>query len=105
MPYRALFRIFCGNWLPTTNVILVLKERAHLLYAFATKKKINIYTVIFKNILRQIGQKKRSFYTSYSWVKALDPLVMKKSTTPGVMPPFPTPSTQGHTGPGRSTRQ
>ncbi|KAI5671851.1 hypothetical protein M9H77_12215 [Catharanthus roseus] len=58
MPYRALFRVFCKNWLPTTNVTIVLKERAHLLYAFATRKRINICTVILRNILRQIDQKK-----------------------------------------------
>ncbi|KAI5664185.1 hypothetical protein M9H77_23508 [Catharanthus roseus] len=22
MPYRALFRVFCGNWLPTTNLLM-----------------------------------------------------------------------------------
>ncbi|KAI5658570.1 hypothetical protein M9H77_27363 [Catharanthus roseus] len=55
--YRALFRVFCGNQLPITNMPAILKERDHQLYAFATKKKINIYTVIFKNI-RQIDQKK-----------------------------------------------
>ncbi|KAI5672683.1 hypothetical protein M9H77_13047 [Catharanthus roseus] len=46
MPYRALFRGFCGNWLPPTN-----------------------------------------------------------SIDPGVLPPSPTSSIQGHLGPGRSTRQ
>ncbi|KAI5650490.1 hypothetical protein M9H77_36495 [Catharanthus roseus] len=63
MLYRALFRVFCGNWLPTTNVTTVLKERAHLRYAFATKKKINICTVIFKNIHTQIDQNKASKIT------------------------------------------
>ncbi|KAI5653274.1 hypothetical protein M9H77_30461 [Catharanthus roseus] len=60
MTYKALFRVFCGNWLPTTNVTIVLKERAHLFYAFAIRKRINICTVIFRNILRQIYQKKAS---------------------------------------------
>ncbi|KAI5672780.1 hypothetical protein M9H77_13144 [Catharanthus roseus] len=46
------------NELPTTNVTAVLKERAHLLYTFAIRKRINICTVIFKNILRKIDQKK-----------------------------------------------
>ncbi|KAI5681360.1 hypothetical protein M9H77_02587 [Catharanthus roseus] len=32
----------------------------HLLYAFSTEKKINICTVIFKNILMQMDQKKTS---------------------------------------------
>ncbi|KAI5663414.1 hypothetical protein M9H77_22737 [Catharanthus roseus] len=39
---------------------------------------------------------------SDSWVKALDPLLMPKSTAPSVVPPSPTLSTQGHIGPDRS---
>lgn len=37
--YMILFRVCCGDCLPTTKVTVVLKERADLLYAFATKKK------------------------------------------------------------------
>ncbi|KAI5663243.1 hypothetical protein M9H77_22566 [Catharanthus roseus] len=36
------------------------QERAHLLYAFATRKKINICTVIFRNIRKQIDRKNAS---------------------------------------------
>ncbi|KAI5681113.1 hypothetical protein M9H77_02340 [Catharanthus roseus] len=39
---------------------------------------------------------------SNSWIKALDPMVMPKIVAPGVAPPFPTPSMQGHTSPGSS---
>ncbi|KAI5681484.1 hypothetical protein M9H77_02712 [Catharanthus roseus] len=93
MPYKALFRVFCGNWLPTTKVTVVLKKRAHLLYAFATRKRINICTVIFKNILRQIDQKKASKIAlpldlslpSDFWVKALHTLVMPKIIAPSVL--------------------
>ncbi|KAI5662966.1 hypothetical protein M9H77_22289 [Catharanthus roseus] len=108
MPYRALFR-----------------ERAHLLYAFATMKKINICTVIFRNILKKIDQKKTSKIAlphlcliseyilgcrdlsllSNSWVSALDPLVLPKIVAPSVVPLYSTPSTQGHSGPCRSTKQ
>ncbi|KAI5675778.1 hypothetical protein M9H77_06728 [Catharanthus roseus] len=78
IPYRSLFGVFCGNWLPNTNVTVVLKERVHLRYAFVTKKRINICI-------------------------ALDPLVMLKVVAPGLGPPSPTPSTPGHTSLGRST--
>ncbi|KAI5677376.1 hypothetical protein M9H77_08326 [Catharanthus roseus] len=125
IPHRALLKVFCGNWLPTTNIIVVLKERAHLLYAFSTRKMINICIVIFRNILRQIDQKKASKIAlpclfliseyllgcrdlslpSDSWVRALDPLVMPKIIVPSVVPPSPTLSTQEHTRPGKSTRQ
>ncbi|KAI5653486.1 hypothetical protein M9H77_30673 [Catharanthus roseus] len=132
MPYRALFRVFCENWLPTTNVTVVLKERAHLLYTFVTRKKINICTVTFRNILIQIDKKKSNIHKkkankialpypclsseyllgcidpllpSDSWERALDPLVMPKNTAPGVVPDSLTPSTQGHTSPGQSTGQ
>ncbi|KAI5653589.1 hypothetical protein M9H77_30776 [Catharanthus roseus] len=46
--------------LPTSNVTAISKERAHLLYDFATRKRINLCTIIFRNILRQIDQKKAS---------------------------------------------
>ncbi|KAI5652592.1 hypothetical protein M9H77_29779 [Catharanthus roseus] len=117
MSYRALLIVFCCNRLPTTNITVVLKERAHLLYAFASKKKINICTMIFKNISGRLTRRRAYTNTEYllcckdlsipsdSWVRALEPLVMPNSTAPGVMPPSPTPSRQGHTGPGRCTRQ
>ncbi|KAI5677037.1 hypothetical protein M9H77_07987 [Catharanthus roseus] len=82
MSYKALFRVFYGNWLPTTNVTAVLKKRAHMLYAFITRKRINICIV-----------------------SAMDPLVMPKIVALGVVPPSPTPSTPGHIAPCRSTRQ
>ncbi|KAI5650146.1 hypothetical protein M9H77_36151 [Catharanthus roseus] len=85
MPYKALFRVFCRNWLSTMNETAVLKKR------------INIFTVIFRNILRQIGQKKAS--------KGTRPLVMPKNTAPGMVLLSPTLSTQGHTSPDTSTRQ
>ncbi|KAI5653600.1 hypothetical protein M9H77_30787 [Catharanthus roseus] len=108
MPYRALFRVLFGKWLVTTNVTAVPKERAHLLYALATRKRINIYNVIFRNILRKIGQKKASKIAfpcphlisgyllscrglslpSDSWVRTLDPLVMPKIVAVSVVPPF-----------------
>ncbi|KAI5681869.1 hypothetical protein M9H77_03097 [Catharanthus roseus] len=78
---------------------------------------INICTVIFKNILRHIDQKKSSKITlpcpccrdlslpSDSWVRALDPLVMPKTTTLEMVSPFTTSSIQEHTSLGRSTRQ
>ncbi|KAI5677654.1 hypothetical protein M9H77_08604 [Catharanthus roseus] len=88
MPYKALSRVFCGNWLLITNVTVVFKERAHLICVFATRKTINICAVIFRNIL-----------------KALDPLVMPKIVALIVVLHSPTPCTQGHTGPSRSTRQ
>ncbi|KAI5682014.1 hypothetical protein M9H77_03242 [Catharanthus roseus] len=96
MPYRALFR------------------------------RINRCTVIFRNILRQIDQNKANtidllcacLIFEYilgckvlsmpfdSWVRALDPLVvMPKIVAHGVVPPSPTPSTPGHTNPGRFTTQ
>ncbi|KAI5653601.1 hypothetical protein M9H77_30788 [Catharanthus roseus] len=122
MPYRALFRVLCEKWLSTTNVTAVPKERAHILYALATRKRINICNVIFRNILRKIDQKKASkiaFPCPYlisgyllscrglslpsdSWVRTLDPLVMPKIVPVSVVPPSPTPSTQGHTGAGRA---
>ncbi|KAI5667655.1 hypothetical protein M9H77_17508 [Catharanthus roseus] len=125
MPYKALFRVFCGNWLPTTNITTILKERSHLLYVFATRRRINICIVIFRNILRQIDQKKASktallcpcliseyllccrdlSLSSNSWVRALEPLVMPKIIAPGVVPPSPTLSTQGYTGLDKFTRQ
>lgn len=59
MPHKALFRFFfLGNQLPTTNVTAILKERAELLYVLATREKINICTVIFRNIFNQIDQNK-----------------------------------------------
>lgn len=58
LPYKALFKLCYGNNLPTTNVTIVLKERAHLSFAFATKKNINLYIVLFKNIVRQLDQRK-----------------------------------------------
>ncbi|KAI5657401.1 hypothetical protein M9H77_26194 [Catharanthus roseus] len=100
----------------------LLRERVHLLYTFATRKGINIRTIIFKNILRLIDQKKANkialpcpcLISNYllgcmdlslpSWVRALNPLVMPKIVAPSVVPPSPTPSILGHTGPGKSTR-
>ncbi|KAI5681106.1 hypothetical protein M9H77_02333 [Catharanthus roseus] len=107
MPHRALFR-----------------ARAHMLYALATKQKFNSCIVIFKNIFRQIGQKKAikialpcsCLITEYLlcckdlslpfdfWGRALDALVMTKNIAPGLVPPTLTPSTQGHTSPSTSTR-
>ncbi|KAI5658093.1 hypothetical protein M9H77_26886 [Catharanthus roseus] len=109
----------------TTNVTTVLKEKAHLLYGFATRKRINICTIMFRNILRKIVQKKarkivlpcpclisehqlgcRELYlSSNSWVRALDPLVIPKIIALGVVPLSPTQSTQGHTGLCRSSKQ
>ncbi|KAI5668676.1 hypothetical protein M9H77_18529 [Catharanthus roseus] len=109
MLYRDLFRVFCGCWLPTTNITIVLKEMAHLLYAFATRKRINLCIVIFRNILRNIDQKKPSkivlpspcLISEYilrcrdlslptdSWMRELNLLVMPNIIAPGIVPPSP----------------
>lgn len=36
---NALFRLCCGIWMLTTNMTDVLKERAHLLYAYDHQEK------------------------------------------------------------------
>lgn len=56
--YSALFRVCCGIQIPTSNMIVVLKDRSHMLYAFVSKKNINLCTIIFKIILRQLDQRK-----------------------------------------------
>ncbi|KAI5663395.1 hypothetical protein M9H77_22718 [Catharanthus roseus] len=101
MPYRALFRLFCGCWLSSTNVTALLKEMTHLLHTFSTRKRINLFTVMLRNILRKIDQKKASkialpspcLISKYilgcrdlslptdSWLRELYPLVMPKITT------------------------
>ncbi|KAI5649606.1 hypothetical protein M9H77_35611 [Catharanthus roseus] len=115
--------LFCGYWLPTTNVTVFLKKKVHLLYVFATKKRINICIVILRNILKQIDQNKANeiafpcliseyllgcrdlFLPFVSWVEALDPLMMLKIIVPGMVPLSPAPSILRHTGPGRSIKQ
>lgn len=98
-----------GIWMPTTNVIVMLKERAHLLYALVTKKKFNLCIVIFKNIMRQLYQRKaRTLALSsllitefglgckdlslptYLWSRELDILMMPKTLLSRVVTSSPT---------------
>ncbi|KAI5677193.1 hypothetical protein M9H77_08143 [Catharanthus roseus] len=113
MPYRVLFIVFYGNWLPKTNVTVIRKKKGHLLYAFATQKNINICTkkaskiaLSFLYLITEylLGYRDLSI-PSDSWVRALDPLVMPKSTALSVVPQSHTLSTQGHTALDISTRQ
>ncbi|KAI5672863.1 hypothetical protein M9H77_13227 [Catharanthus roseus] len=84
--YSALFRICCGIWLPTLNVTVVLKDRAHVQYPFAIRKKFNLCTFVFNNIMRKLDQRKPDPKLCLHHYRELELLGIPKMLQLGIMP-------------------